>query len=154
MVKRILQIASLALVIGLAMLVAACGDEEPTGSTLAPSDFDVANYAGKPLVVNYFGSWCGPCNTEAPALAEFAAANPDVQFVGIAVNDSESDALAFMDQYGLEYPLVIDDGSLYSASALVGVPTTIFYTSAGQEADRIVGAAGIEQFEQSLAKAR
>lgn len=142
------------------LAVAACGGSTPVTSTttstevLSPDQFSVESYAGKTLVVNFFGSWCGPCNSEAPALAEFAAANPEVQFVGIAVSDSEEKAVAFMEQYGLTYPLVVDDNSLSAAWNINGVPTTIFFTSAGQEADRIVGAAGLEQFEQSLDKAQ
>ena len=46
------------------------------GQFIAASDFKVADYAGKPLVINYFGSWCGPCNMEAPELATFAKAQP------------------------------------------------------------------------------
>ena len=151
----------LAIVVGVAVAVTGCGDDEPaadgssaTVEVLAPSDFTVTAYAGSPLVVNFFGSWCGPCRSEAPDLATFAADNTDVQFVGIAVNDEEDAAVAFAQEYGLSYPLVVDDGSLAAASGISGVPTTIFYSSGGQEADRIVGAAGIEQFEQSLAKAR
>jgi cytochrome c biogenesis protein CcmG, thiol:disulfide interchange protein DsbE len=155
--------AGLVLVVGLLVLLAGavgCGGDSPAPTSSAsveviePADFDVAAYAGQPLVINFFGSWCGPCNEEAPALAEFAAAHPDVRFVGIAVSDKEDDAVAFMTEYGLDYPVVVDDNSLLSAWGIQGVPTTVFLTSAGSEADRIVGAAGREQFEDSLAKAQ
>jgi thiol-disulfide isomerase/thioredoxin len=133
------------------------GTETPAAGTieiLTPDQFDVADYAGRPLVVNFFGSWCAPCNSEAPALAQFASGATDFQVVGIAVNDTESDAVAFMEEYGLDYPLVIDDNSLGVDYRITGVPTTIFFDSRGQEKDRIVGAAGIEQFTGSLAKAQ
>jgi cytochrome c biogenesis protein CcmG, thiol:disulfide interchange protein DsbE len=157
-----LQVAGLLLLGLLALLAgaAACGGDSAPRATSAsvevidPADFDVATYAGQPLVVNFFGSWCGPCNEEAPALSEFAAAHPDVHFVGIAVSDKEDDAVAFMAEYGLEYPVVVDDNSLSSAWGIQGVPTTVFLTSAGEEADRIVGAASREQFEDGLAKAQ
>ncbi len=161
MSKRRLELIGLAFVVLLAVLVMGCGDSEgaqPATSgdveVIPSADFDVADYAGQPFVMNFFGSWCGPCNSEAPALAEFAAANSDVRFVGIAVGDEEADATAFMKQYGLDYPIVMDDGSLGTAWNVAGVPTTIFFSSDGREADRIIGAAGAEQFEQSLAKAR
>ena len=81
------------------------------GQVIAPADFTVADYAGKPLVVNLFGSWCPPCNAEAPDLATFAKDNPGAQVVGIASEDTQQAAEDFMAQYGLTYPLVVDDGS-------------------------------------------
>jgi len=149
-----------AVVLGAALLAAACGSSSgSSGSTAgvaieAPSDFNVAKYAGKPLVVNFFGSWCGPCNAEAPDLAMFAKANPGVQFAGVAVNDTEDDATSFMTKYGLSYPVVMDDNSLSAKYGITGVPTTIFFNGGGQEVDRIVGAAARDQFGQSLARAQ
>jgi cytochrome c biogenesis protein CcmG/thiol:disulfide interchange protein DsbE len=150
----------LASVLSAALSLAACGSSPGTSGSSGnvavqtPADFSVAKYAGKPLVVNFFGSWCGPCNSEAPDLATFSKANPGVQFVGIAVNDTESDATSFMTKYGLSYPVVIDDNSLSSQYGITGVPTTIFFNGDGQEVDRIVGAASLDQFGQSLAKAQ
>jgi len=146
-----------AIVLGVALSLAACGSSSGSSGGVrvqAPADFSVAKYAGKPLVVNFFGSWCGPCNSEAPDLATFSKANPAVQFVGIAVNDTESAATSFMSNYGLAYPVVVDDNSLSARYGITGVPTTIFFDSGGREVDRIRGAASLDQFGQSLAKAQ
>jgi thiol-disulfide isomerase/thioredoxin len=154
---------ALAALVAAALLVAglaACGSssETPTASgdveVIAPADFSVADYAGEPLVVNFFGSWCGPCNAEAPDLATFATDNPDAQIVGIAVDDAESDAAGFMDEYGLTFPLVVDDQSLAGEYGITGVPTTIFFDAQGQEVDRLVGASTLAQFDAGLAKAQ
>ena len=152
-------IVAAALVAGALALAACGGSAEKTAATadiqvLAPSEFKVADYAGKPLVVNFFGSWCGPCNAEAPELSRFAKGNTDTGFVGIAVNDTQGDAVAFMTKYGLEYPLVLDDNSLSADYGITGVPTTIFFDAQGQEKDRIVGAASYDQFTASLNKAQ
>jgi thiol-disulfide isomerase/thioredoxin len=123
-------------------------------TVLAPADFKVADYAGKPLVINMFGSWCPPCNLEAPDLATFAEQNPGAQVVGIACEDTEKDAVAFMQKYGLTYPMVLDDGSLVQEFAITAYPTTIFFDAQGKEVDRLVGAASLDQFNASLAKAQ
>jgi thiol-disulfide isomerase/thioredoxin len=130
------------------------GAQSYTGQMVAPADFAVADYAGKPLVVNVFGSWCPPCNTEAPDLATFAEQNPGAQVVGVASEDTEQDAQEFMQKYGLTYPLVVDDGTLVQEFGVTAYPTTIFFDAEGQEVDRLVGAAGLEQFTTSLARAQ
>lgn len=127
---------------------------EFTGQIIAPAEFSVADYAGKPLVVNLFGSWCPPCNVEAPDLATFAEQNPGAQVVGIACEDTEKDAVGFMQKYGLTYPLVVDDGSLVQEFAVTAYPTTVVYDAQGKEVDRLVGAATLDQFNAALAKAQ
>ena len=124
------------------------------GQIIAPADFKVADYAGKPLVVNMFGSWCPPCNAEAPDLGTFAKDNPGAQVVGIACEDTQSAAEDFMTQYGLTYPMVVDDGSLVSEFGITAYPTTIFFDANGKEVDRLVGASTLDQFNASLAKAQ
>ena len=124
------------------------------GQIIKPGDFKVADYAGKPLVVNMFGSWCPPCNAEAPDLGTFAKDNPGAQVVGVACEDTQAAAEDFMTQYGLTYPLVVDDGSLVSEFAITAYPTTIFFDASGKEVDRLVGASTLDQFNASLAKAQ
>jgi thiol-disulfide isomerase/thioredoxin len=124
------------------------------GEVISTDEFKVATYAGKPLVVNLFGSWCPPCNAEAPDLAAFAEQNPDAQVVGIACEDTQDAAEGFMAEYGLTYPLVVDDGSQVQEFAITAFPTTIFYDAQGKEVDRLVGAATLDQFNASLAKAQ
>jgi cytochrome c biogenesis protein CcmG/thiol:disulfide interchange protein DsbE len=153
----------IAVVLIAAVALAACGSsssstDTPNGSgevpVVAPDAFDVADYAGKPLVINFFGSWCGPCNMEAPDLATFATDNPDAQIVGIAVDDSEGDAVGFMNEYGLSFQLVVDDQRFASEYGITGVPTTIFFDAKGQETDRLIGASTLAQFNAGLAKAQ
>jgi thiol-disulfide isomerase/thioredoxin len=120
---------------------------------LAPADFDPAAYVGEPLVVNFFGSWCGPCAMEAPDLAAFAQQS-GAQIVGVAVNDTEEDALAFLDEHGLSFPIVMDDNSLGADYGITGVPTTIFFDAEGQETERLVGAASLDQFNAALAQSQ
>jgi cytochrome c biogenesis protein CcmG, thiol:disulfide interchange protein DsbE len=154
-------IVALAVVVAAVLVVMSRSSSEASSSSsgsavtvMAPADFKVADYAGKPLVLNMFGSWCPPCNMEAPDLATFAEQNPGAQVVGIACEDTEKDAVAFMEKYGLTYPMVLDDGSLVQEFAITAYPTTIFFDAQGKEVDRLVGAASLDQFNASLAKAQ
>lgn len=141
-------------------VLAACGADGPSSASgdaviLEPSGFEPADYGGKPLVVNFFGSWCPPCKAEAADLATFAKEHREsTQFVGVAVNDRRDDVEGFIAEYGLDYPVVLDDNSLSAQYGVSGVPTTIFFAADGTERDRIVGAAGVTQFEESLARAQ
>ncbi len=160
--------AALALIVSAALaggLAGACGSSssDAASSSGSPSaevpfipadDFDIAAYAGKPLVVNYFGSWCPPCNLEAPALSSWLQSHPGAQFVGIAVDDTEDGVTGFMDEHDLSYPVVLDPGwNLANENGVSGVPTTIFYDAEGNEVDRVVGAISEAQIDLSYARA-
>ena len=156
--KRVWLLLTLLVVVGAASALGACDGSASAAPSadvqfLSPQELSVADYAGKPLVVNYFGSWCGPCNAEAPALSTFSKAQSGkAAFVGVAVNDQQSDVIDFMSKYRLTYPVMLDDNSLSAKDGISGVPTTIFYNASGQEVDRIVGAASLGQFSSSFAK--
>jgi thiol-disulfide isomerase/thioredoxin len=124
------------------------------GEIIAPDAFKVADYAGGPVVLNFFFRDCPPCGAEAADLAEFARSNTDAQVIGVDVQDSESDAVDFMEEHGLDYPLVVDDGTLSSRYAVQYTPTTVFLDAEGEEVDRLVGASTLDQFNASLAKAQ
>lgn len=84
---------------------------ELSAETIAGDELDLADYRGQIVVVNAWGSWCGPCNREMPLLAEAAEELGDrAAFLGINIRDSSrDDALAFERSHGVEYPSL--DGS-------------------------------------------
>ncbi|ACU54626.1 Redoxin domain protein [Acidimicrobium ferrooxidans DSM 10331] len=105
---------------------------DSSASKLGPGSF-----RGRPLVINFFASWCGPCNAETPMLAKAAAASAgSVAFLGVDENDQRSAALAFLARTGVSYPVVRDAGSLQSSYLLVGIPDTFFVAPDG----RVIGA--------------
>ena len=122
-----------------------------TGSTLKGGTFDLATVKGKPVVVNFFASWCPPCNQEASEVVAFAKAHPDVQVVGVATNDKPFDTQAFVKKYGITYPVVMDlDGSIGNAWGVTGIPTTFFIDRNGTVQSSIVGASTQAQFQLRL----
>jgi len=125
-----------------------------TGTTLAGQSYDLAAHKGRPVVVNFFASWCPPCNGEAPDLAAFARAHPEVDFVGVDVNDKQGDAQAFVAKYGLPYDVVYDpNGAVGGQWNVNAIPATFFIDKDGVVQDSIVGAADRATFESKLKSA-
>jgi thiol-disulfide isomerase/thioredoxin len=153
--KVTMRVAALvALLLLPAAALGACGDDGPalTGTTLQGEAFDLASLEG-PAVVNFFASWCPPCNEEMPAVVDAAAANPDVAFVGVATNDKQADTQAFVDKYQVPYPVVMDEsGTLGGDWGVQYIPTTFFIDADGVQQASIVGAASAEQLEENLQK--
>ena len=81
-----------------------------TGTTLEGEPFDVADLRGRVVVLSLWGSWCGPCREEAPALerAQQRYADQGVQVVGVNVRDSPQAAREFVDEMGLSFPSIDD----------------------------------------------
>lgn len=125
-----------------------------TGTTLDGQPFDLADYEGAPVVVNFWASWCGFCGAEMPELIEFAARHPEVKVVGVAVNDEEEAARAAADQWGLTFPSVLDpEGTIFAGFDGQGLPTTVFFDAELQVKDTIIGQTDLAGFEAGLENA-
>jgi len=100
-----------------------------------PPTIHLSALKGKPIILNFWASWCGPCNDEAPLLQKSWSGlqAQHIVFIGIDGSERTSDALKFMQQYRISYPNVQD--TLTSATALeygvTGLPETIFIDRQG-----------------------
>ncbi|ALX03771.1 MULTISPECIES: TlpA disulfide reductase family protein [Aeromicrobium] len=115
------------------------------GEDLEGKRISSADFAGKTLVVNVWGSWCPPCRKEAPVLEEVAQQYADrgVQFLGLNVRDQTAAARAFEERIGTTYPSIVDsDGrqQLGFADSLPSqaIPTTWVIDAKGRVAARVI----------------
>jgi cytochrome c biogenesis protein CcmG, thiol:disulfide interchange protein DsbE len=105
--------------------------------TLDGQPVSLAEFKGKPVVLNFFASWCVPCKDEAPMLSQAAQdfKSKDVVFLGIAYNDKAPKTREFRDTYALSFPIAVDDDSDAGRTsvkyALFGVPETFFIDKNG-----------------------
>lgn len=103
----------------------------------------LSDYAGRPVIINFFGSWCGVCQTETPLLARFFRAHHgSVLIIGIDGRDKTSAALKFLHAKGVTYPVVADPDLQLTAEygAQAGYPQTYFLNARHQIVRHVLGA--------------
>jgi len=105
-------------------------------ATLGGGSVDLSRMRGRPVVINFFASWCAPCKAEGAAFADAASAYQGrVQFVGVAIDDSHSGALSYTHRYGWNWPIVFDPHDrLVEPFGLLGKPTTFVLDANGRVA--------------------
>jgi len=116
---------------------------------------DIAEHAGKPMVVNFWASWCLPCYQEAPILQEYWRQYEDsgVLFVGVHTQNREGYAAGrdFLSQFGLTFPNGFDPDSAISIDwGLYGVPETFFIDASGQVLLKHIGPVTPEVMDEQL----
>lgn len=106
------------------------------GGTLALDDL-----RGRPVVLNFWASWCAPCEDEAPMLRDAWERFGDrVAFVGVNIKDARSEALAFDERHRLGYPDVRDEGgAIFADFGLTGQPETFVIDARGEIVEHING---------------
>ncbi|HYX48248.1 MAG TPA: TlpA disulfide reductase family protein [Ktedonobacteraceae bacterium] len=105
------------------------------------SSLSLSNFKGKPIVLNFWASWCQPCKEELPLLEntwkQMQSQKKNIVFLGIDFQESNSDASNFLEQQGVTYLAGLDtDGSIASKYGVTSLPQTIFIDHDGTVTSR------------------
>jgi thiol-disulfide isomerase/thioredoxin len=115
----------------------------------------LAEYKGKPLIVNFWATWCVPCQREMPQLVAMAAQYREagLTVIGISVDDGPEDMQAFAKQFEITYRLLVGRDDIPAAEKIgyTGLlPTTIFVSARGRVEGRLIGGARDEFFHRQI----
>jgi thiol-disulfide isomerase/thioredoxin len=116
---------------------------------------DLSTFAGKPLVINLWATWCGPCRLEMPQLVGFADKFRDrgLNIVGVSTDDTPDAIRAFAAEYKVNYPMLVglgQDAFLRSVGYEDVLPLSILIRADGTIAERIRGIKTTDDWERRI----
>jgi len=128
------------------------GQAAPHGSwpLLGGGRASLADYKGRPVVLNFFASWCAPCEDEMPALERVAGGlDGRVAMVGLSLDTEIDDARAIAERTGVTYDLGLDeDGDVAAELGVVNLPTTVFISADHRVVDVEPGALSEQELRE------
>ena len=119
------------------------------------NDVRLADYTGRPLIVNFWATWCAPCKHEIPIFVELVEKYKDQQFtiLGISTDDPAEDLRPFAAEFRMNYPVLVglgNDALLDAYSAGFVLPTSWFIRSDGTVYLKHEGSGTREWFEEQV----
>ncbi len=172
--KKVLMIAVLLLILSVAfsgILLSGCGGSGPATEygpkigKLAPDfklisldkqEVSLSDFRGKPVLINFWASWCGPCRIEMPFLQEIHEkwAGKGLVVLGVNLQENPTTVKKFVENAGLTFPILLSPGNAVPLSYNVrGIPATFLIDADGVIRDIKIGAfSGVGEIESKLGK--
>jgi len=160
--RSTLRVAILALAL---LPLAACGfrddPEIEVGSLIPPfrltslegTEVTNASYAGKPVVLNFWATWCGPCVKEIPTLKEIAK-NPEIEVISIALDDEGEEVVRpFAQRHGIDYTVLLGSMELFQRFDGYAIPYTLVLDASGRVVSIYRRLVRAKRLERDLQKA-
>jgi cytochrome c biogenesis protein CcmG/thiol:disulfide interchange protein DsbE len=113
----------------------------------------LADLRGKAVMIDFWSSWCPPCREEAPTLDRVYKeyVGKGMEFVGVAIWDTEEEVAKFIKRYGVSYPNGLDlKGQITIDYGVTGIPEKYFVDRSGQLVRKFVGPVTADQLRQAL----
>ena len=171
---RPMVIVAVALAVVVALLIAVLATRSPSGersrqspllgrpapaivgTTLAGDSFDLAEYRGRWVVVNFFATWCIPCVQEHPELAKFQARHAgtgDAALVSVLFDNTADEAQGFFTENGGDWPVVVDEaGAVGVDYGVARVPESFLVAPNGIVVQRLVGGVTAAEVDDLIAQ--
>ncbi|WP_397309563.1 C39 family peptidase [Paenibacillus darwinianus] len=142
---------------------AATGEELPKIGYSAPKfslpgldgdTYIMPNANGRPVLLNFWASWCEPCKQEAPELVklyETYKGKMDIYAINVTASDTVEGARAFVQEYGFEFPVLMDKtAEVAKKYGIRPIPTTFFVNSEGVIVDKVIGPLNLKSMESKF----
>jgi thiol-disulfide isomerase/thioredoxin len=89
-------------------------------SDIDGAPISLASYSGRPLLINFWATWCAPCRREIPLLKSFSGENDSITVLGIAIDDLD-DVQGYAEDMQFNYPILVGQAEGMNAAAALGV---------------------------------
>jgi len=134
------------------------GDRVPnfTLPSLDGSCVELSEFRGRPLVINFWASWCNPCRDEFPLLAEARERHEDdeLEIFGITHDDIVSDSRRFAEEQGASWPMLVDEDNAVADVFRIGqIPQSFFIDASGRVRAHIFGFTSTRDLEAQIRRA-
>jgi thiol-disulfide isomerase/thioredoxin len=120
---------------------------------LGGQNLDLASYRGKVVLLNFWATWCAPCRTEAPRLADLQNRYRDrgLQVIGISLDDDPRAVHIFYQQFKMNYPVAVGDANLAERyGGILGLPVNYLIDRDGRIYAKHIGEVDISLIEQEI----